>query len=62
MKVKLAPCQKPVRKNTSSLLSVVRTLPLRLPPSGIYTYSLNQVESEMCQRRQNSCTLAEMKG
>ena len=40
----------------------MRQRPRRFPPSGIYKYSLNQVESEMCQRRQNSVMLVDAYG
>ena len=32
------------------------TLPRRLPPRGIYTYSRNQLPREMCHLFQNSVT------
>ena len=35
-KVQLAPCHRPVEKNTTNLFHMVRTLPFRLPPRGMY--------------------------
>jgi hypothetical protein len=35
-------------------LKYVRSDPFLFPPSGMYRYSLSQVEREMCQRLQNS--------
>ena len=46
----------PVNPHTMRMLRICFHAPRRLPPSGIYTYSRNQVPSEMCQRRQNSVT------
>ena len=37
-------------------------VPFRLPPRGMYTYSLNQVPREICHRRQNSVILFEIYG
>ena len=36
-KVQLAPCHSPLTKKVSSRLASRRAMPLRLPPSGIYT-------------------------
>ena len=54
IKVQLAPCHRPVQKNTISLLRYVFAFPFRFPPRGIYRYSRNQVEREICHLRQNS--------
>ena len=59
-KVQLAPCQMPVAAQTTNRLNTCRPLPRRLPPRGIYTYSRNQVDREMCHRRQNSVMLLEI--
>ena len=55
--VQLAPCQMPQSANTMRVLSSLRGTPLRLPPSGMYTYSVNHTLSVMCQRRKNSVKL-----
>ena len=60
MNVQFAPCQIPVARNTMNLLITVLALPLRLPPSGMYRYSLNHVDSEMCHLLQNSLMDVEM--
>src|SRR5574344_1801363 len=60
-KFQSAPCQKPVRNQTAIILNSCRGSGQRLPPSGIYTYSRNQVPSVICQRRQNSVIEREIK-
>ena len=57
IKFQAAPCQNPVKNHTTSRLKIVRTLPLRFPPSGMYTYSRNHAPSVICHLRQNSVTL-----
>ena len=37
IKLKAAPCHKPVVKNTVKRFMAVRTFPFRFPPNGIYT-------------------------
>ena len=56
-KVQFAPCQSPQSVKTISVLKIVRRVPLRLPPKGIYKYSVNHDVSEICQPRQNSDTV-----
>ena len=60
--VQLAPCQMPHSANTTSVLRSLRPIPLRLPPSGMYTYSVNHTLSVMCQRRKNSVKLVLARG
>ena len=60
MKFQLAPCQMPVSSSTMNRLKICRLSPLRLPPRGIYTYSRNQLDNVICQRRQNSVMEAEI--
>ena len=36
-KVQLAPCHKPLRRKTVKILHCLRSVPLRLPPKGMYT-------------------------
>ena len=60
MKFQLAPCQMPVSSSTTNRLKIWRLRPLRLPPRDIYTYSRNQPDRVMCQRRQNSVMEAEI--
>ena len=43
MNVQPAPCQMPVSRKTVQRLTYVRAVPLLFPPSGMYTYSLNQL-------------------
>ena len=50
----------PVSSSTMNRFKICRLSPLRLPPSGIYTYSRNQPDRVMCQRRQNSVMEAEI--
>ncbi len=57
IKLKLAPCHSPVKNHTIKIFKNVRTMPFLLPPSGIYTYSLNHVPSDICHLRQNSVML-----
>ena len=54
MYIPVLPCHIPVSRNTMNRFRY--TLPLRLPPSGIYTYSRNQLPREICHRFQNSVT------
>ena len=51
-----APCQIPVSVHTINILRICLASPLRLPPRGIYTYSLNQVLREICHLCQKSVT------
>ena len=44
----------PVSRKTVQRLTYVRAVPLLFPPSGMYTYSLNQLEREICHFRQKS--------
>ena len=61
-KFTLAPCQIPVKSHTTRMSRTWRRPPFRLPPRGMYTYSLNQVPREICHRRQNSVILFEIYG
>lgn len=54
IKFQSAPCQKPVNIQTIKRLRRVLALPWRLPPRGIYTYSLNHEPKVLCHLRQNS--------
>ena len=49
-----APCQNPVARKTIAKFINVLNFPFLFPPSGIYKYSLNQVDNEMCHLLQNS--------
>ena len=60
MKFQVAPCQNPVQNHTMRILRSVLAVPWRLPPRGIYKYSRNQAVRDICQRRQNSVTEAEV--
>ena len=53
-KFQLAPCQIPVARKTINRLIYVLCTQIRLPPSGIYKYSLNQVDKDICHLRHNS--------
>ena len=60
--VQLAPCQIPVSSHTKNkLISCLDILHL-LPPKEMYTYSLNHVLNEICQRCHNSVMLFEING
>lgn len=59
-KVQLAPCHNPVAENTTILLTQVLRFPFLFPPRGMYKYSLNHVEREICHLLQNSLMLAEI--
>ena len=53
-KFQLAPCHRPVRDHTISRFRMCLCTFTLFPPSGMYTYSRNQVESDMCHLRQKS--------
>ncbi len=61
-KFQLAPCQSPVRNHTMNKFRISFHLPTRLPPRGIYTYSLNHDPREICHLCQNSEILCEIYG
>ena len=62
IKVIPTPCHRPPRSIVRKRLRYVLKLPWRLPPNEMYRYSLSHVESDTCQRRQNSVMVAEWYG
>ena len=61
-KVQLAPCQNPLTRKIINVFRIFIHVPPLLPPSGMYKQSLNQEESEICQRLQNSAMSREKQG
>ena len=53
IKFHLAPCQKPLNKNTIKIFLYLINSPFLFPPNGLYKYSLNQLYNEICHLDQN---------
>ena len=56
-KFQAAPCHNPVSAHTINKFQACLAGPFLLPPSGMYTYSLNHVLREICHLLQNSVML-----